>query len=157
MTFPLCPVCNYPVRRRNRKVHKVCMPAFEAQFEAEALDESEVAVLVTSVPVYATSERTHECSFCHSTDTYERDGAWFCDEHGPDTERRRPVATITTLPERCERCGEALTPMVTKGKAKCACDDPSIPRPCKPDCKLPHMHRRVTKGDDRPPTFTMYR
>lgn len=37
-------------------------------------------------------------------------------------------AGLTVIPDRCERCDEALTPRVTKGSYLCKCDQPRAPR-----------------------------
>lgn len=41
---------------------------------------------------------------------------------------RNAGASLTVIPERCEKCKEALTPRVTKGAYKCKCDQPRAPR-----------------------------
>lgn len=57
----------------------------------------------------------------------------------------RRFAPLTIAPERCAKCGEALTPGVTKGRIQCRCDQPSMPR-----------HLRNNDKDDRPPMQVRY-
>lgn len=140
MTFPICPVCNHPVRRRNRTVHKSC--ADERVVLAAAPDITITVPKHTSV----TYVKAHECCFCLSTDTSEKDGGWFCEKHYPYDERTTVrQRTLTATPERCERCGEVLSPAVTKGKIKCECDQPKMP-----------IHLRGNDNDDTPPSAVRY-
>jgi len=128
VTFPTCPVCNYPVRKRSRTVHKSCEGAV---VEAIALD--------TPMP---SPKQGRECCFCHSTDTTLINGAPFCYDHQPGDVQGKPRSrdVLTLVPDVCVNCGEFLTPGVTKGKIKCKCDEPTPPRPCKPGCSIPHNH-----------------
>lgn len=135
--FPTCPVCNHPVRRRNRTVHKSCADALAV----EGVDVSEGFAPIPMGTAWSRGPGTHECCFCRSTDTSEKDGGWFCEKHYPYDERTTvQQRTLTATPERCDKCGEAITPKVTMGKIKCECDQPSPPRPCEPDCNKPHAH-----------------
>lgn len=138
MSFPICPVCQHPVRRRSRTVHKSC----GAQAPVGPTAESE------QVPVRGALARSggRECCFCLSTDTSEKDGGWFCEKHYPYDERTTVRnRTLTTTPERCERCGELITPKVTLGNIKCKCDEPKMPR-----------HLRGNDKDDSPPSQVRY-
>lgn len=139
MSFPVCPVCTYPVRRRGRTVHKSCEPQ---RIALDAGNETTVAEVVSIM----LDRPGRECAFCYSTNTSEKDGGWFCEKHYPYDERATVQnRTLTTTPERCERCGELVTPKVTLGNIKCKCDQPKMP-----------LHLRGNDKDDSPPSQVRY-
>lgn len=119
-----CTVCSRPIRKRNRTVHVTCMP------QADEV-------------VAETGLRLHTCVFCHSTETSEVAGAYFCADHLPGEVQH--TSTYTQTPDKCPKCGEYLTPGVTKGSIKCKCDMPKMPR-----------HLRNRADDDRPPMQVRY-
>lgn len=52
-----------------------------------------------------------------------------CGEFSPKAvAARNSGPTLTVIPDRCAKCGEALTPKVTKGAYLCRCDMPKAPR-----------------------------
>lgn len=133
MSFPICPVCTFPVRRRGRTMHVSC---------AEA-DAGRPTLRFREHPAPG---QVHECCFCMSTDTSEKDGGWFCEKHYPYDERATvQQRTLTATPERCDGCGEAVTPKVTSTSIKCKCEQPKMPR-----------HLRNNDSDDRPPMQVRY-
>lgn len=83
-----------------------------------------------------------ECCFCRSTQTTVINGAPFCDAHSPER-TITGARTLTIVPDRCERCGEHLTPRTTRGSIKCRCDQPSMPH-------------NLGKDDDKPPMQVRY-
>ena len=84
------------------------------------------------------------CCFCSSTDTRMVDGSPFCPDHEPGNVTH--TRTLTRTQDKCDRCGEFLTPSVTKGSIKCKCDMPKLPR---------HLRDKVM-NDDRPPMQVRY-
>lgn len=55
----------------------------------------------------------------------------------------RKVRPLIVSPDRCAKCGEALTPKTVKG-IQCKCQAPRIPRSL------------IDDTDDRPPMFVRY-
>lgn len=83
-------------------------------------------------------------------------GAPFCPDHEPGNVTH--TRTLTQTQDKCDRCGEFLTPSVTKGSIKCKCDMPKMPR-----CAKPGMHRKgctcmaqKIENDNRPPMQVRY-
>lgn len=158
MGFPICPVCEYPVRRRNRTVHVSCADQVRPT-EPEREHEPEPNNVIHfptqthkcrkcgALPSREPARSTRECTWCRSTNTLIINGAPFCEAHAPidDAPRKRSNDVLTLVPDVCERCGEFLTPGVTKGKIKCKCDQPKMPR-----------HLMNNDNDDRPPQQVRY-
>lgn len=125
-----CTICGHPIRKRNRTTHVSC-----------AAQPPQASVQQQAPEGEPLSYRS--CCFCRSTDTTFIEGAPFCEEHRPDSQRNSN--TLTLAPERCPKCHEFLTPGVTKGSVKCKCDMPKMPR---------HLMNR--ENDDRPPMQGRY-
>lgn len=132
----ICTVCNYPIKKPNRTTHVSCA--------SQAAPDDQPIVSET----IGTAFDKRECCFCHSRDTVLINGAPFCPEHEPVEQaptKVRSRETLTFAAERCPRCGEAITPSITKGNIKCKCDQPKMPR-----------HLRNNDSDDRPPMSVRY-
>lgn len=124
----ICTICNRPIKRAGRTMHVSCV-------------ESSTDRPTIRWP------GGRECSFCHRTDVTTKNGASFCPDHYPadNVNAGVRVRRLTSAPERCPRCGEALTPGVTSTATKCRCDQPMMPR-----------HLRGADGDDQPPAQVRY-